>query len=61
MAGKADVNITLGIPRLRELLMTAPDVVKTPSMTIPMHPHITEEQGKWLKIEKKNVKKYDFF
>lgn len=44
MAGKADVNITLGIPRLRELLMTAPTEVKTPSMTIPFHSHITRPQ-----------------
>ena len=45
MAGKADVNITLGIPRLRELIQTAPKSVKTPSMTIPFHKHITEEQA----------------
>ena len=45
MAGKADVNITLGIPRLRELIMTAPTEVKTPSMTIPFHKHVTEDEA----------------
>ena len=46
MAGKADVNITLGIPRLRELIMTAPTEVKTPSMTIPFKEHINENQAR---------------
>ena len=45
LAGKADVNITLGIPRLRELLMTAPTAVKTPMMSIPFHHHITKGQA----------------
>ena len=49
LAGKADVNITLGIPRLRELLLTAPTAVKTPSMTIPFHKHIDEHQGTVMK------------
>ncbi len=30
--------MTLGIPRLRELLMTAAQSIKTPIMTLPMLP-----------------------
>ena len=31
--------MTLGIPRLRELLMTAAQSIKTPVMTLPLRPH----------------------
>ncbi|KAG6449026.1 hypothetical protein O3G_MSEX005833 [Manduca sexta] len=34
-AGRGDMNVTLGIPRLREILMTASAKLKTPSMDIP--------------------------
>eukprot|EP01124_Arcella_intermedia_P012270 TRINITY_DN1860_c0_g1_i1.p1 TRINITY_DN1860_c0_g1~~TRINITY_DN1860_c0_g1_i1.p1 ORF type:complete len:1681 (-),score=261.51 TRINITY_DN1860_c0_g1_i1:48-4424(-) len=36
LAGKGEVNVTLGIPRLRELFMAAAGDNKTPSMTIPL-------------------------
>ena len=36
MAGRGEANVTLGIPRLRELLMTAARRVKTPVTTLPM-------------------------
>ena len=39
-AGRGEMNVTLGIPRLRELLMTASKVIKTPNMDIPFHPDI---------------------
>ncbi|KAL1914900.1 uncharacterized protein VTP21DRAFT_7816 [Calcarisporiella thermophila] len=39
-------NVTLGIPRLREIIMTASAQIKTPRMTLPLHEHITEEQAK---------------
>nr|CAG4649915.1 EOG090X00BV [Sida crystallina] len=35
-AGRGDMNVTLGIPRLREILMTASTSIKTPSMDIPL-------------------------
>ncbi|XP_075252575.1 DNA-directed RNA polymerase I subunit RPA1-like [Convolutriloba macropyga] len=35
-AGRGDVNVTLGIPRLRELLQTASRFIKTPTMTVPV-------------------------
>ncbi|XP_063236510.1 DNA-directed RNA polymerase I subunit RPA1 [Bacillus rossius redtenbacheri] len=34
-AGRGDMNVTLGIPRLREILMIASKNIKTPSMEIP--------------------------
>lgn len=34
-AGRGDMNVTLGIPRLREILMMATTNIKTPSMEIP--------------------------
>ena len=38
MAGRGEANVTLGIPRLREILMTASDSIKTPVMTLPLRP-----------------------
>lgn len=34
LAGHGGANVTLGIPRLREILMTATDKIKTPTMTL---------------------------
>lgn len=35
-AGRGEMNVTLGIPRLQEILMTAANEIKTPIMTCPM-------------------------
>ncbi|XP_057783814.1 DNA-directed RNA polymerase I subunit 1 [Salvia miltiorrhiza] len=35
LAGRGEMNVTLGIPRLQEILMTASDVIKTPILTCP--------------------------
>ncbi|XP_030388512.1 DNA-directed RNA polymerase I subunit RPA1 isoform X2 [Scaptodrosophila lebanonensis] len=35
-AGRGEMNVTLGIPRLREILMLASSNIKTPSMDIPI-------------------------
>ncbi|XP_031567352.1 DNA-directed RNA polymerase I subunit RPA1-like [Actinia tenebrosa] len=35
-AGRAELNVTLGIPRLREILMTASPNIKTPTMDLPL-------------------------
>ncbi|KAI9026955.1 hypothetical protein DFJ74DRAFT_704381 [Hyaloraphidium curvatum] len=43
-AGFGAANVTLGIPRLRELLMTASTRIKTPLMTLPLLPHVTEQE-----------------
>jgi DNA-directed RNA polymerase I subunit RPA1 len=36
LAGHGGANVTLGIPRLREILMTASKIPKTPMMTLPI-------------------------
>ncbi|XP_055626867.1 DNA-directed RNA polymerase I subunit RPA1 [Toxorhynchites rutilus septentrionalis] len=38
-AGRGEMNVTLGIPRLREILMLASENIKTPSMEIPFRAH----------------------
>ncbi|MGK3734608.1 MAG: DNA-directed RNA polymerase I subunit RPA1 [Bacillariaceae sp.] len=35
-------NVTLGIPRLREIIMTASRELKTPTMSVPLHKEVTE-------------------
>lgn len=39
-AGRGEMNVTLGIPRLREILMMASKNIKTPSMEIPFRANI---------------------
>lgn len=36
LAGRGEMNVTLGIPRLQEILMTAAVDIKTPIMTCPL-------------------------
>jgi DNA-directed RNA polymerase I subunit RPA1 len=36
-AGRGEMNVTLGIPRLREILMVASANIKTPSMQVPVY------------------------
>ncbi|KAI3317628.1 beta and beta-prime subunits of DNA dependent RNA-polymerase [Xylariaceae sp. AK1471] len=45
LAGHSAKNVTLGIPRLREILMTASDHISTPSMTLVLHPELSEAEG----------------
>ncbi|KAM4048816.1 DNA-directed RNA polymerase I subunit RPA1 [Anomaloglossus baeobatrachus] len=37
-AGRGEMNVTLGIPRLREILLTASSNIKTPMMSVPVLP-----------------------
>jgi len=46
MAGRGEANVTLGIPRLREILMTAAARIKTPVMTL----HLNEGELKSLHV-----------
>src|SRR5205814_1794679 len=43
-AGFGAKNVTLGIPRLREIIMIASHHIKTPNMTLPLLDHVTDEQ-----------------
>ncbi|CCF60409.1 hypothetical protein KAFR_0K00540 [Kazachstania africana CBS 2517] len=44
-AGHGAANVTLGIPRLREIIMTASAAIKTPQMTLPILDDVTDEQA----------------
>ncbi|CAI5756906.1 unnamed protein product [Candida verbasci] len=44
-AGHGAANVTLGIPRMREIIMTASSSIKTPQMTLPILSDITNEQS----------------
>jgi len=46
LAGHGGANVTLGIPRLREIIMTASQNLKTPTMTVPMALGSTMEVAK---------------
>lgn len=45
LAGHSAKNVTLGIPRLREILMTASNHISTPAMTLVLNEELTEEDG----------------
>lgn len=41
----AGANVTLGIPRLREIIMTASHELKTPTMSVPLREQVTEKEA----------------
>ena len=41
----AGANVTLGIPRLREIIMTASRELKTPTMSVPLNDNVSEQQA----------------
>jgi DNA-directed RNA polymerase I subunit RPA1 len=45
LAGHSAKNVTLGIPRLREIVMTASNHISTPSMTLRINPELPPEDG----------------
>lgn len=46
LAGHSAKNVTLGIPRLREILMTASNHISTPSMTLVLHEELPEASAR---------------
>ncbi|KAF0467412.1 beta and beta-prime subunits of DNA dependent RNA-polymerase [Gigaspora margarita] len=44
-AGFGAKNVTLGIPRLREIIMTASEKIKTPMMTLPLLENVPEQES----------------
>jgi DNA-directed RNA polymerase I subunit RPA1 len=48
LAGHAAKNVTLGMPRLREIVMTASRDIMTPAMTVYLNPEISEDVGRKL-------------
>ncbi|KAK4662643.1 hypothetical protein QC763_605360 [Podospora pseudopauciseta] len=45
LAGHSAKNVTLGVPRLREILMTASANISTPSMTLVLNEELSEQDG----------------
>jgi DNA-directed RNA polymerase I subunit RPA1 len=45
LAGHSTKNVTLGIPRLREIVMTASNHISTPSMTLRVNPELSQADG----------------
>ena len=45
LAGHSAKNVTLGIPRLREIVMTASRSISTPRMTLHLIPELDEDTG----------------
>lgn len=45
LAGHSTKNVTLGIPRLREIVMTASKHISTPTMTLHIIPELSQEAG----------------
>ncbi|CAK1579973.1 unnamed protein product [Parnassius mnemosyne] len=52
-AGRGDMNVTLGIPRLREILMTASAKLKTPNMDIPFRRDLSNLNKKAERLRQK--------
>ena len=44
-AGHGAANVTLGIPRMREIIMTASAAIKTPQMTLPILKDVSDENA----------------
>ncbi|GLT39726.1 hypothetical protein SLA2020_139020 [Shorea laevis] len=55
LAGRGEMNVTLGIPRLQEILMTASADIKTPLMTCPLQEGKTKEDAMRLADKLKKI------
>ncbi len=54
-AGRGEMNVTLGIPRLREILMVASANIKTPNMGVRFLPGLPREEREKFKISLSRV------
>ena len=45
LAGFGASNVTMGVPRLREIIMTASRSIKTPNITLTMRPATSDEEA----------------
>ncbi|EHA8587710.1 DNA-directed RNA polymerase I subunit 1 [Cocos nucifera] len=55
LAGRGEMNVTLGIPRLQEILMTASADIRTPVMKCPLHDGRTREDAERLASKLRRV------
>merc|ERR1712020_397772 len=54
-AGRGEMNVTLGIPRLREILMVAGQNIKTPSMKTPFKEGVSSKEMDRLRVKLNKV------
>lgn len=54
-AGRDELNVTLGVPRMKEVLRTASKMISTPIMEIPFLPHVTRGQAEALRLKLSEV------
>ena len=54
-AGRGEMNVTLGIPRLREILMVGSPTIKTPSMDIPFRDGVSEKEMEKMRLKLNRV------
>ncbi|KAH9297471.1 hypothetical protein KI387_029153, partial [Taxus chinensis] len=55
-AGRGEMNVTLGIPRLREILMTASKEILTPVMTCPLHKGKTRQDAERIAAKLRRIR-----
>ncbi|XP_026481582.1 DNA-directed RNA polymerase I subunit RPA1-like [Ctenocephalides felis] len=55
-AGRGEMNVTLGIPRLKEILMTASKDIKTPCMDIPFRENVAKHFSETERLRKRLVR-----
>ena len=48
-AGRDELNVTLGVPRMVEILRTASENISTPIMSVPFHNHVSPEKAEALR------------
>ena len=53
-------NVTLGIPRLREIIMVASKEIATPTMTLTLQPHATRAHAEKLAREMSHLTLHEF-
>lgn len=58
-AGRGEMNVTLGIPRLREILMTAAKKISTPVMTCPLQQGKSREGAECLAAKLRRIRLVD--
>ncbi|KAL6873364.1 hypothetical protein ACP4OV_013446 [Aristida adscensionis] len=59
LAGRGEMNVTLGIPRLKEILMTASDNISTPFMKCPLHKNRTRVDAERVAAQLRRVRVAD--
>merc|ERR1712226_981727 len=50
-AGRGEMNVTLGIPRLREILMVASANIKTPTLSLPFLQGVSQKDKDNVRIQ----------